>query len=474
MSQKLGGGIRVHGLLISLSAGASIVACCATAYLIFRHASNYTKPKEQKQAFVDSDKKTLVHRIIRILLMVPVYSIACTLSIIFYKKQVYIGSVYEFYESLVIASFFLLLCQLLHPDLNTLRRVFNLVEPKKWLNPTRFFVKHVGRNKKGQTEDGLKWFNIIWFGVFQFCTVKFFGALTKCITEAADVYCKESKDPSHAKIWVMVIEILSLVTAMMCLLQFYHQTSKEMAQHRPLLKFLAIKLVIGGSQQPPLLAVIYHEHVLTQKLHQGIFEFLTGDGGPLKPTAYISHPSWAVGIPNTLLCFEMAAVSILHLYAYPYSIYKDPAAPPKTGHNAGEEDEQGTDQNSATRIIPARSREVWPQQPETAYGGTGAEEQNACGVWDGADGSTRPTAETSVPARGFQWRALKDALNFVDIVRAVVGASRWLVVERRRAARGSGAGENRMQSENGIEYMERTRTDDLSEALNLVNSQTRR
>lgn len=42
----------------------------------------------------------------------------------------------------------------------------------------------------------------------------------------------------------MVIEILSLVTAMMCLLQFYHQTSKEMAQHRPLLKFLAIKLVV--------------------------------------------------------------------------------------------------------------------------------------------------------------------------------------------------------------------------------------
>lgn len=219
---------------------------------------------------------------------------------------------------------------------------------------------------------------------------------------------------------------------------------------------------------------VYHEHVLTPKLRQGIFEFLTGDGGPLKPTAYISHPSWAVGIPNTLLCFEMAAVSILHLYAYPYSIYKDPAAPKNTGNNAGDEDGQGTDQNSATRIIPVRSREVWPQQPETAYGGVGTEEQNACGVWDGADGSTRPTAETSVPARGFQWRALKDALNFVDIVRAVVGASRWLVVERRRAARGSGAGEIRMQSENGIEYMERTRTDDLSEALNLVNSQARR
>ncbi|KAK1624615.1 organic solute transporter Ostalpha-domain-containing protein, partial [Colletotrichum phormii] len=442
VEQKLAGGIRVHGLLISLSAGATIVACCATAYLIFRHASNYTKPKEQKQ-------------IIRILLMVPVYSIACTLSIIFYKKQVYIGSVYEFYESLVIASFFLLLCQLLHPDLNTLRRVFNLVEPKKWLNPTRFFVKHVGRNKKGQTEDGLKWFNIIWFDVFQFCTVKFFGALTKCITEAADVYCKESKDPSHARIWVMVIEILSLVTAMMCLLQFYHQTSKEMSQHQPLLKFLAIKLVV----------FLFY-------LQTGVFEFLTGDGGPLKPTAYISHPSWAVGIPNTLLCFEMAAVAILHLWAYPYAIYKHPAAPTKTGYNASDEEGHGTDQSSTSRIIPVRSWEIWPQQPEATYAG-----QDTCGVWDAADGSSQSVSQASgVSARGFQWRALKDALNFVDIFRAVVGASRWLVVERRKAARarGAGAGGVQIQNENGIEYMERTRTDDLSEALNMVNSQTPR
>lgn len=42
----------------------------------------------------------------------------------------------------------------------------------------------------------------------------------------------------------MVIEILSLVTAMMCLLQFYQQTKKELETHQPLLKFLAIKLVV--------------------------------------------------------------------------------------------------------------------------------------------------------------------------------------------------------------------------------------
>lgn len=92
--------------------------------------------------------------------MVPIYSIACTLSIPFYKQHVYIASIYEFYESIAVASFFLLLCQLLHPDLYALRQAFHLVEPKPWLHPVRFFIVHVGRDKKGQTVDGLRWFNV--------------------------------------------------------------------------------------------------------------------------------------------------------------------------------------------------------------------------------------------------------------------------------------------------------------------------
>ena len=42
----------------------------------------------------------------------------------------------------------------------------------------------------------------------------------------------------------MVIEILSLVTAMLCLLQFYTQTKEELSHHQPLLKFFAIKAVV--------------------------------------------------------------------------------------------------------------------------------------------------------------------------------------------------------------------------------------
>lgn len=43
---------------------------------------------------------------------------------------------------------------------------------------------------------------IIWAAVFQFCVVKFLGALVKCITEAAGVYCEESSSFKHGRIWV--------------------------------------------------------------------------------------------------------------------------------------------------------------------------------------------------------------------------------------------------------------------------------
>lgn len=92
--------------------------------------------------------------------MVPVFGICCTLSVEFYSQHVYISAVYEFYEALVIAAFFLLLCQYLHLDMASLRQVFTLVEPMKWIRPLRIWHKCFGRGKGGKTVDGLKWFNV--------------------------------------------------------------------------------------------------------------------------------------------------------------------------------------------------------------------------------------------------------------------------------------------------------------------------
>lgn len=82
------------------------------------------------------------------------------------------------------------------------------------------------------------------------------------ITQAAGRYCLESLNPAFAHIWVnppqalsyanalltlgqvMVIEGGCVSVAMYCLIQFYLQLKEEIAEHQPLLKIAAIKLVI--------------------------------------------------------------------------------------------------------------------------------------------------------------------------------------------------------------------------------------
>ncbi|PVH77420.1 DUF300-domain-containing protein, partial [Cadophora sp. DSE1049] len=285
------GSLKAHDILLMISIVCTIIACNLSFYLIWRHLTNYTHPKTQKL-------------IIRILFMVPIYTICCVFSIEYYKEHVYIAAIYEFYESIVIASFFLLLCRYLHIEMHSLRRAFALIKPKPWLHPVRFFRMRVWRKKTNYTEDGLKWFGIIWAAVFQFCVVKFLGALAKCITEAANVYCKESGSFRHARIWIQIIEIVSLFTAMLCLLQFYSQTSVVLANRHPLLKFVAIKLIVF---------LFYAQSVSLVRL--------TTEDGKMQPTDKLSYPSLSVGIPNALLCVEMAGVAVLHLWAYPWKEY---------------------------------------------------------------------------------------------------------------------------------------------------------
>lgn len=144
------------------------------------------------------------------------------------------------------------------------------------------------------------------------------------------------------------------------------------------------------------------------------------EGGPIKPTATISYPSWAVGIPNTILCIEMLAVSILHIFAYPHEPYRLRL---KATDNLNSDDfrVRDHDQYPLNQVLVTRSHEGWTPQHYDAAG--------EC-VRDGPR-RLHQAAEPHEYVGGFKWKALVDALNLVDVVSAVVTASRWLVAERR-------------------------------------------
>ncbi|KAG9617176.1 DUF300-domain-containing protein, partial [Aureobasidium melanogenum] len=119
----------------------------------------------------------------------------------------------------------------------------------------------------------------------------------------------------------MVFEGASVTIAMFMLIQFYLQLKADLAEHRPFLKVLCIKLVIFFSFWQSL-----------------VISFLSSSNGPLQPTKKISYPDIKVGIPSMLLCVEMAIFAVMHLFAFPwreYDLSKTPYADPVTAPGSG-------------------------------------------------------------------------------------------------------------------------------------------
>ncbi|KAL8658170.1 MAG: hypothetical protein Q9226_001220, partial [Calogaya cf. arnoldii] len=90
---------------------------------------------------------------------------------------------------------------------------------------------------------------------------------------------------------------------MYCLIQFYVQVKHDLAEHSPLLKVAAIKLVIFLSFWQTIL-----------------ISFLTSSGA-IKPSKRLQGPDLRIGIPSLLLCIEMAIFSVFHLFAFPWQVY---------------------------------------------------------------------------------------------------------------------------------------------------------
>lgn len=92
---------------------------------------------------------------------------------------------------------------------------------------------------------------------------------------------------------------------MYCIIQFYVQMRKPLEEHRPFLKVLAIKLVVFLSfWQVTAVALATNERFR-------LFE----------PNDVIAYPDIKISSPAAILCVEMTAFAILHLWAYPYAPY---------------------------------------------------------------------------------------------------------------------------------------------------------
>lgn len=258
--------------------------------------------------------------------MIPIYSVVSFLNYMFYRKAVYFEVLRDCYEAFAISSFFALLCHYIAPNLHDQKNYFRSVKPKNWFWGVFGFQYLTGGENKGmlrKPRSGLTWFNVIWLGIFQYCFVRVFFTIVSVVSEAFDRYCAASLSPAFAHIWVLAFESLSVTVAMFMVVQFYIQLKDDLVEHRPFLKVLSIKLVIFFSFWQTI-----------------VISLLSSDRGPLKPTNTLAYQDIKIGIPSVMLCIEMAAFSVMHMFAYPWKPYRieqnnDPLVTSGAGFSGG-------------------------------------------------------------------------------------------------------------------------------------------
>ncbi|KAI1877479.1 hypothetical protein JX265_003487 [Neoarthrinium moseri] len=351
---KIAGPFTFHQLALIIGGGCALIAILTSFFLMWQHALNYTKPREQKH-------------IIRILLMVPIYSASAFLCIWYYWHAVYFQVLSDCYEAFAISSFFALMCHYMAPDLHDQKEYFRQMQPvKPWVWPLNWMAKCCGgdRGPWRTPKSGLTWFNIVWIGIYHYCFIRVAMTITAVVTQYFDRYCESSNNPVFAHIWVLVVESIAVTIAMYCVIQFYVQLKEPLAEHKPFLKVLAIKLVIFLSfWQSSAISVG------TSTLHI------------VNPSDIMAYPDLKVGIPSLLLCVEMALFSILHLWAFSYKPY-----------------------------VPGAKPTYYP-------------------VADPALGLAARENEHGAPQGGpFGLKAFWDALNLWDVVKAFGRGIRWLFV----------------------------------------------
>ncbi|KAE8408389.1 organic solute transporter Ostalpha-domain-containing protein [Aspergillus pseudonomiae] len=282
--EQSGGGPFV-GKLIFYQFNMIVSGCCTAIVLILilglmgRHAMRMSNPNEQL-------------KIMRICNLIPSYQVLSFISICFPNSYIYLQGFTEVLQGVALYAFLMLLCDFMAPNDKSKVEFFSSLETKRQWQPKK-------------KRDGLAFLSLTWYSVLQYPIITWVAAVSQVVTQSLHIYCLDSTAPHFAHVWLQVITSLSTSIAINAILQFYMNMKGYMTEHRPLLKLMAFKLIVGV--------------VLLEKI---LFLILTGTK-VLKPTASMTYIDVMMGLPTMVICVQMVPLSFLVLYAYrtkPYEI----------------------------------------------------------------------------------------------------------------------------------------------------------
>jgi len=276
-----------HDTFWVISGILALAATIMSFHLIAQHYRNYTQPQYQRY-------------IIRILYMVPIYSVTSWLSFRFFQYEIYLNVIRDCYEAFVIYSFFALLTNYLGEDEEQQREVLQDKEVRKFPIPLRFWKfdpksPHFLQNCR--------------LGTLQYVVVRPLTTFISLITLELNVFCPQSLNFHSARPYTLILNFMSVTVAMYTLVTFYLTVKKDLAPYKPIPKFLSVKFVIFFS------------------FWQGILVSILAYFGVIHGTQYWTVTDVSSGVQNFLVTIEMVIASIIHYRAFDYNPFVEKDAP---------------------------------------------------------------------------------------------------------------------------------------------------
>lgn len=257
----------------------AFAATISSLWHITKHLVYFNKPYLQKY-------------IVRILWMVPIYSLNSWIALVLPSTSVYLDVCRETYEAFVVYSFMRYLFNYLHYDLN-IQQTVDFKPGIKHPFPLCFL---------GTTSSGRLFLHRCRHGILQYVVVRPLTTLFAVVSQIVGAYGEGQFNLGKSYIYLLVVNNISQMLAMYCLVIFYTSYKMELANINPLSKFLCIKLVVFFSFfQSVLITFIVH------------FLDLDADQKLIRSRS----------IQEILVCIEMLFASIGHHYAYSYQPFID-------------------------------------------------------------------------------------------------------------------------------------------------------
>jgi hypothetical protein len=268
----------VSDAALDACAVAMVISCVACAVDMWQHVGWFNHPKLQSGT-------------VRILFMIPVYSVLSYITLVFPPSRFLLRTIRDTYEAFVLYQFLALLIEYCGGE----AQLIQSLERKKYkgVHPFPMCFLPMFNLDRAFYFRCKRW-------VLQYALIKPLCAVIAMVTHPFGIYDETNLDFSwNVFAWVFLVNNISITWSLWYLVVFHNEVERELHYCRPLLKFICIKSIIFFSY--------WQSSALGIMLSIGMV--YTGD---------TAQEREEVGgcIQEFLICLELVPIAVLHHFGF--------------------------------------------------------------------------------------------------------------------------------------------------------------